>query len=141
RIEQIGSPPQLYRTPANPFVATFFGPGAIWRLAATRNGRGLEVKTPLGRVALPGTETGPVTLLVRPEAIRPADSGQGAEVSVAEAHYEGDRYRLRVSYEGGETTLEWPADREIQKGDYLRVRLEPSLVVLLPPDATNLSAV
>jgi ABC-type sugar transport system ATPase subunit len=137
RIEQAGSPSALYRTPANPFVATFFGPGTIWRLPAARNGRGLEVQTPLGRVAIPGTEAGPVTLLVRPEAIRPADSGEGAEVSVEEAHYEGDRYRLRVSYEGGGTTLEWPPDREVQKGDCLRVRLEPSLVVLLPPDTAN----
>ena len=77
-------------------------------------------------------EAGPVTLLVRPEAIRPADSGGGRRVSVEEAHYEGDRYRLRVSYEGGETTLEWPPDREVQRGDCLRVRLEPSLVVVCP---------
>ena len=141
RIEQAGSPSELYRAPANPFVATFFGPGTIWHLSSVCNGHGLEVKTPLGSVAIPGTETGPVTLLVRPEAIRPSESGQGADVRVAEAHYEGDRYRLRVSFEGGETTLEWPPDRRVAKGNRLCVRLEPSLVVLLPTEAANLSAV
>jgi putative spermidine/putrescine transport system ATP-binding protein len=132
RIEQIGSPSALYRTPASGFVASFFGAGTLWRLAAFQNGRGREVETPLGRVSIPSGPPGPVSLLIRPEAIRPADPTQGAIVRVAEAYYEGDRYRLRVVYEGGEATLEWPPDRTISPGDSIRVRLESSLVVLLP---------
>ena len=132
RIEQVGSPSALYRAPANGFVATFFGSGTIWRLSASRNGRGLEVETPLGRVAISGNSPGRVSLLIRPEAIRPAAPGEGSPVNVVEAHYEGDRYRLRVSYEGGETTLEWPPDLAVQAGESVRVRLEPSLVVVLP---------
>ena len=53
-------------------------------------------------------------------------------MNVVEAHYEGDRYRLRVSYEGGETTLEWPPDLAVRAVESVRVRLEPSLVVVLP---------
>jgi len=131
-IEQVGMPSALYRAPQNPFVAAFFGSGTMWRLPVSRNGRGLEVETPLGRIAVAGNSPDTVSLWIRPEALRPAGSSEGTRVRVAEAYYEGDRYRLRVGYEGGETTLEWPPDLPVQAGASIRIRLEPSLVIVLP---------
>jgi ABC-type sugar transport system ATPase subunit len=132
RVEQIGSPEALYRAPANGFVANFFGSGTIWRVEARRNGHGLEAETPLGRIPLGNGDPGPVNLLVRPEAIRPAQPATGALVRVVEASYEGDRYRLRISCGVEETSLEWPAELAVSPGDEIFVKLEPSLVVRLP---------
>ena len=52
RVQQIGSPRAVYRSPANRFVADFIGTNNILegRAAAVENGR-VTVETPLGRIA------------------------------------------------------------------------------------------
>ena len=68
RIEQIGAPDEIYQRPVTPFVAEFIG--STNRLAGRADG---DTATVLGtRVPLlPGSPAaGPVTVLVRPEAIR-----------------------------------------------------------------------
>ena len=72
RIEQIGSPEELYRTPANPFVADFVGlsnrvPGTVDATGFAAHGERLPV---LGSPAL-----GAGVALVRPEHVRLAPSG------------------------------------------------------------------
>ncbi|WP_431843995.1 ABC transporter ATP-binding protein [Calidifontibacter indicus] len=67
RLEQIAPPAQLYSEPASPFVADFVG--LTNRLSGTADGasaRVLGASVPL----LPGSATGDVVVLVRPEAIR-----------------------------------------------------------------------
>ena len=68
RIEQIGVPDEIYNRPTTQFVAEFIG--STNRLAAHADGTTATVlgsRVPL----LPGSvNTGPVTLLVRPEAVK-----------------------------------------------------------------------
>ena len=68
RIEQLGSPTDVYTRPATPFVAEFVGLSN--RLAGVR---GAEL--PLVDIGMPA---GPVVALVRPEAVTVA-SGESAE--------------------------------------------------------------
>ena len=72
RIEQQGSPVEVYAQPATAFVASFFG--QVNELRGTvRNG---AVITPLGALAAPGFADGTaVEVLIRPEALKlsPAD--------------------------------------------------------------------
>ncbi len=92
RIEQIGSPEQIYRRPASLFVAGFIGqanliPGVV---AAVRSGLA-ALDTPLGRLAAPAGDTPPArgerrVLFFRPEAARLGGLGGKA----------GNRFRGRV---------------------------------------------
>jgi iron(III) transport system ATP-binding protein len=66
RIEQIGSPRDLYCHPVTPYVTFFF--------SSANNVRGVvaggKVATPFGLIQAPGFENGaPVIVLMRPEAL------------------------------------------------------------------------
>lgn len=67
RIEQVGTPEQVYTYPATPFVARFLGFDNLLPAKAATDG----VTTPLGSfpIATPALE-GDLTLLLRPEAAR-----------------------------------------------------------------------
>lgn len=75
-VEQIGSPEEVYRRPANRFVAGFIGEGTFVEGRVEGVGRdGVNVATPLGALcsarAADGVAAGDrVTLCLRPEAVR-----------------------------------------------------------------------
>jgi iron(III) transport system ATP-binding protein len=82
QLEQIGSPPELYNTPASRFVASFFGD--VNRIPAVVHGG--SVDTPLGSLdARRFSEGTPVEVLVRPEALRLQPLGAGATDAAASA--------------------------------------------------------
>ncbi len=67
RLEQVGTPAELYFHPANEFVAEFFG--EVNRMTGIANGG--QVSTPLGTVAVNGIADGAeVCILIRPEALQ-----------------------------------------------------------------------
>ncbi|MFU8875410.1 ABC transporter ATP-binding protein [Micromonospora sp. SL4-19] len=80
RIVQCGTPAEVYRNPANPWVAGFVGdavllPGTVDADVAV---------TPLGRLPLRGPATGgAATVLIRPEQLRLAPVGGPAGASAA----------------------------------------------------------
>jgi iron(III) transport system ATP-binding protein len=90
RVEQIGTPQSVYRSPANVFVATFLGdanliPGELGEISA---GAG-TLRTPLGifkgRLADAGMREGDKALcMIRPENIRLSGSPAGAPSGAAE---------------------------------------------------------
>jgi len=84
RVEQVGSPLDLYHNPANLFVAGFIGSPRMNLLPARlggTEGSGLVVELPSGaRVTVPAQANGasrgaPVTLGLRPETLRPTQDG------------------------------------------------------------------
>jgi ABC-type Fe3+/spermidine/putrescine transport system ATPase subunit len=81
RLQQIGTPETLYRTPANPFVAGFLGRGSwIDGTLVRASAGGWEVVVESARWPLsdlPGRHVGPVRLLFRPGALRLAAPGPG----------------------------------------------------------------
>ncbi len=86
RVEQVGSPLELYDRPANAFVATFIGSPAMNMLAATSAADGAVVAgaampMPRGFVMQPGRA---ITWGVRPEGLRLADRGLPATIGVVE---------------------------------------------------------
>ena len=119
RIEQVGTPVELYDRPASRFVADFLGesnfldavvvaaePGGHWRC---RTAGGLEFSG-MGAATLAAGQL--VTAAVRPEKLVPADDagvaalGAGANTCkglVEEAIYVGDatRYRVGLGTDGG----------------------------------------
>ncbi|MEM8788683.1 MAG: sn-glycerol-3-phosphate ABC transporter ATP-binding protein UgpC [Pseudomonadota bacterium] len=81
RIEQIGTPLEVYDRPRNTFVASFIGAPSMNLLAAERVDGTLRVG---GAVLADAPGQGRVTLGVRPEHLRIADAGLPAEVAVVE---------------------------------------------------------
>jgi putative spermidine/putrescine transport system ATP-binding protein len=75
RIEQLASPTDVYSRPATPFVAEFVG--LTNRLAGTVSGSTVQVRgrdLPLVDLSTPA---GPVTALIRPEAVTLASDSSG----------------------------------------------------------------
>ena len=109
RIEQVGTPPEMYGNPATPYVAEFIG--TMNRLVSTvagdgvveHGGRKLRVDAARG---LPSGER--VLLLVRPETVEVAPAAEvtepdGALVGEVVSHiFLGSVTRIRVEEPGGE---------------------------------------
>ncbi|BCP52290.1 ABC transporter ATP-binding protein [Kaistia sp. 32K] len=112
RLVQLGTPRELYETPANAYVAGFVGQSNLWkgRVAAA----GL-VETDIGplRCDTSGHQPGDaVTVFVRPERIVPAfdsnpsDTASHFSGSVAADRYLGPIRRIDLTVPGGLVRLE-----------------------------------
>ncbi|GAA1876483.1 ABC transporter ATP-binding protein [Asanoa iriomotensis] len=131
RLEQIGSPEDIYRSPATPFVAEFVGLSN--RLPGRVTGDVVEVldaKLPL----VGAVHSGPVTALVRPESVDvTADpTGTGRVVAVS---FLGPTARVTVSLPDDAIVvaqLESARLPELPPGTPVRVILRPVPVVVSP---------
>ena len=95
RIEQEGSPEELYFSPRTPFVASFLGGANLWTGILHHGPEGPWVESQgirlrVESVDLPEGEE--VLLFFRPEDVEP---GEGPlEVEVSEAEFRGDHWRI-----------------------------------------------
>lgn len=122
RIEQVGSPLELYDNPANVFVATFIGAPSMNLLGGQLSGG----KVTVGGKAFDGPEgTGAVQLGIRPEHLRLAEDGLPMEVKVVEPT--GSETVVLLRFEGRDVTAVF---RE-------RHAFEAGQVVHLMPDADH----
>ena len=107
RIVQIATPHELYDRPVDPWVAAFVGQSNLWPGAVLAPGR---VETALGTFSC---DTGAhvagakVTLLVRPEKVRPG-AGEGTRLAgtVQADRFLGPVRRLDLSVPGGLVKIE-----------------------------------
>jgi spermidine/putrescine transport system ATP-binding protein len=142
KIEQLGTPREIYERPATRYAADFIGEtnllparvraAAPGRLTLDLEGQTLEVPAPAGAVA-PGQE---VWLSVRPEVMTMVDAApppghNSLEGTVEEGIYAGSLTRLRLRLPGGgavvlhlaptgtaraagaRARVAWPADRGV----------------------------
>jgi ABC-type Fe3+/spermidine/putrescine transport system ATPase subunit len=148
RLEQVGSPEDLYAAPANPFVAEFVGRSS--RIDVTVLGPGERGV----RVSLEGVEweltdgatprgvfpaAGPALMVVRPEALRLTAPGPGAVPgTVAERQFTGAASLFTVATDAGARLEVTGPPRSVCPGD--RVGIMPSRrsgggIHLFPPAA------
>jgi multiple sugar transport system ATP-binding protein len=136
RVEQIGSPLELYDNPANQFVAGFIGSPAMNFLTGrlARNGAGFAVAVGGGvhlpmpvRAEIPvGRE---VVVGVRPEHFAVADDGVPAEVVVVEPT--GADTQIFCKLAGIDVTAVVRERHTFQPG--AAVRLKPQLTFIFDP--------
>jgi multiple sugar transport system ATP-binding protein len=135
RIEQIGTPLEIYRRPANLFVATFFGTPAMNVVAGRLVYDGLprfraahlDLALPAAAAAAaPGQQ---VSLGVRAEHVQVSDRGVPARVTLTEPL--GDETMVFCDY-GGESPLvaKMAGDCELKVGDRIHVALQASGILL-----------
>jgi len=74
-VEQIGSPLELNRKPANLFVAHFLGFDNLLKGTATQSGKITLVDTILGSIPVSTPTSGQVTVLMRPDTLKLDGSG------------------------------------------------------------------
>ena len=132
RIVQSGSPAQLYREPADAFVAGFFGPVNLFR-ARVRDGR---VATPVGSVPAASLADGAeVEAIVRPEAIavRTAATGDGIRARVVHRRDLGPVHVLRLAMADGSTVkVRQAAGTAAAVGDEVGIQLDPAHLFVYP---------
>jgi spermidine/putrescine ABC transporter ATP-binding subunit len=111
RIEQVGSPSELYERPRTRFVADFLGAANFLEVEVVATGPEARLRTPGGLVldapsALAASLGDRLTLALRPERIRLAASGAGDGSWLAgrilDGLYHGETQRFRVALQGGD---------------------------------------
>jgi putative spermidine/putrescine transport system ATP-binding protein len=123
RIEQIGTPEDLYLRPASPRVAAFVGlsstvPGAADGEIVTVWGTPLPVQ---GAGA-----SGRVDVLVRPENVRLAGGDEGVAAIVEESTFLGSLRRTLVRTEDGVLVrVQHAADERLEYGERVRIAIAP----------------
>jgi iron(III) transport system ATP-binding protein len=135
RIEQIGTPAELYRRPASHFVADFIGEANL--LPAVVEADAVRVGTYRFPYRQEGVSPGPATLMVRPEAIRLRPDGDGLPGRIRSAFFMGTVADYLVETEVGELSVADPesVDRLYPPGAAVRLQFAPGGLYLLPPRA------
>ncbi|MEV7872427.1 ABC transporter ATP-binding protein [Streptomyces sp. NPDC088124] len=134
RIEQVGTPEDIYERPERAFVARFVGRANLLDgTARDRDGDRTPVELPgLGTVAAAGDAVAPgrtATVMLRPHrmALAPAapGSGGGARGTVLSAGYAGETvaYRVRVGADGPVLDVERPTGTQEPFGPGAAVEL------------------
>ncbi|GAA4560610.1 ABC transporter ATP-binding protein [Pseudonocardia xishanensis] len=101
RIEQVGTPAELYETPVSRFVATFLGDSTVF--AGTLRGGLLDTGT--AQLHADGDDGG-CALVVRPERMRLGAGGAGSNTlsaTVTDVVYQGAFRRVLVAFDAGGT--------------------------------------
>jgi putative spermidine/putrescine transport system ATP-binding protein len=131
RLEQIGSPEEIYRSPATPFVAEFVGlsnriPGRV------RDDVVVVLDTRLPLVDAASVRNGPVTALVRPEAVDVVADQAGAGRVIA-VSFLGPMARITVALPDDALVVAQVASAQLPDlppGAAVRVVLRPVPVVV-----------
>jgi multiple sugar transport system ATP-binding protein len=139
RVEQVGTPREVYHDPANLFVAGFIGSPAINLMPATLTPAGITLETGLclgGRV---GTGE-PVTLGIRPDRLSLAEPAQAHLTGRATLiEHLGDETILHLQPASGpRLTVKLKADLPLKIGDPVGVRLDLAGGRLFGPDGQAL---
>jgi len=127
RVEQVGTPEELYNQPRTRFVAAFIGGANI----LSGQGRGDCVMTPIGRVPVDRNAVGDVTIALRPEHLQleAATVGEPAGQVVSRV-FHGHDLTIRVAFAGAELTV-WDDYRcPFRVGEAVRVRPREKGVVV-----------
>jgi spermidine/putrescine transport system ATP-binding protein len=126
RVEQVGSPREIYERPATRFAAEFVGAGNFFE----GTGDGRTVRTQDG-LSIEAAATGPVVLLVRPEKMR-VNGGPGLSARVEEVLYQGASTSVILRAGERRLVVEDGALQHVRVGETATVSWRPEDVRVLP---------
>jgi spermidine/putrescine ABC transporter ATP-binding subunit len=129
RVQQIGTPEEVYLRPCNRFVADFLGTANFFDGILERNGESFHIRLEHGDVvacADPGMTAGKeVSAIVRPERIMLASDGAevGLPARVSDVIYLGQSVRYHLETRQGHEIVAAATDRGIRFAPGAPVRL------------------
>ena len=140
RIEQVGSPLDLYNKPANKFVAGFIGSPQMNFVAVTAAADGSVAPTFGGSVTVPGARAAAgtaLTLGVRPEhlSLQPQAGALALPVTVAQVEQLGGLSLIYGTLPGQDTTRV-----TVQSAGQVRTAVGDTLTAYAPAEACHLFA-
>jgi multiple sugar transport system ATP-binding protein len=134
-IQQVGTPHEIYRRPANRFVASFVGappmnflPGKLQRRGDTAVFAADGFELPLPGYAFNGAWTDEAELGIRPEHVEPATTGTTITIEMVEPMGSDQLAWSRLG--GVAVSLRLPGDSSVKAGDRLAVAIPPAHVNL-----------
>jgi len=139
RLVQAGKAEDLYRNPADLFVARLFS--EINEIPFKVQGGAL--RTPIGAFAGPGLDEGDDAILcIRRRAIRIGAAGGGLPGRVLHARFAGDLAVIEIAVQGFERPLltlvrEWEVP---QRGEEVSIAVDPESVLVFPAETQPLRA-
>ncbi|WP_131787081.1 ABC transporter ATP-binding protein [Protofrankia symbiont of Coriaria ruscifolia] len=127
RIEQLGTPDELYHHPATQFVATFLGTPAMNLFPATRGTDGYH--TPFGHFA--PTSHDRLTLGIRPENLQlTTDAPLTTEATVTLVESTGDSRIVHLQRTDNRFTLRCSNNTAVHAGDTVTLGCRPTDVLV-----------
>lgn len=133
RVVQIGTPQTIFRQPASRFVAEFLGLSNVVPGTARQNADGAVVETALGPLPVTSAASGPVNLLLRPEAARLRGEGTPLRGRVVERVFHGGTCRLTVEIAGLLLSFDFPSTEDLPgPGQPAQLFLPPEAIQVLP---------
>ncbi len=147
-VEQIGTPTEIYDSPATVFVASFIGQANLWRGRQTSrvDSDFVEIEVLGSKLrARPGNTTiesgGEATLMVRPERIRvsmeaPSGNTVGVSATVTDLTFQGPVVRLSLVAPDGSPIVAHVGPEEdlplLRPGDHVHVSWAAEASLVLP---------
>lgn len=103
KVEQVGTPGEIYKEPGTPFVASFIGWCSVLKGAVGTDG----TFTSMGGLRLPGSwRPGVGRAVIRPEQVRVAfDNGISHCARVVQSHYYGGATRVVLDINGEQVIM------------------------------------
>ncbi|HEU5300361.1 MAG TPA: ABC transporter ATP-binding protein [bacterium] len=134
RVEQVGSPTDLYRRPATRFVADFIGEANL--LPGRYQDGAVAVGPYTFSFRQEGVRGGPVTVVARPETVQVDTAGAGLPGTVRTAFFMGTTIDYLIETPVGEVSVsEAPQARGmLAVGSDVRLQFSATEVYLLPED-------
>ena len=124
RIAQIGLPEEIYRAPANAFVARFLGLANLFE-GQSRDGK---IETELGIFEDANRAEEKRVVLIRAEHIKINDTGDGLDARVEECIFHAGQFRIRVITDSG-ARLVCIADHAYAIGARVKIKIESIQIV------------
>jgi multiple sugar transport system ATP-binding protein len=140
RIEQVGTPMEVYTRPASRFVAGFVGSPAMNIFKATVMGAGGAGQVRLADgsvlpVRLPGDVPAGLDLGVRPEALTVVAQGGDTEGTVSVVERLGERTLVHVRLKDGATVIAQDKGiSDVEPGQGVRLQFDRSALHLFGTD-------
>ena len=131
RIQQIGTPVELYDRPANRFVAGFLGAANLIDGRIEADGRFIADGVTLANV---GGAAGPASIAVRPQDITMTTAREGIAATVEAIEFLGSVTRYRMTAAGRVLTIDVPHRRghaPLAIGSAVGLIIDPGQVAIL----------
>ena len=145
KIQQVGSPLEVYERPKNRFVATFIGSPAMNVLEVeydghTLTGDGFTLVPTAGQIEKVGSYRGPLTVGVRPQHICLASTEEGSRFAATvdvEEHLGAEKF-VYFSLAGKTLTARLESRDQVTEGSKTTFAVDMNRIHLFAPGGENL---